>query len=185
MTITLSSDDSPPTVTELSPAVAVAEQPVVTHVEPAAVSRLRELEEKYQAAQRRIADLERQQAPLRPTPPTIPGMMFPQATPELTSLDNRAAIHAWLNAVRRFCELWAIPEALRVEWASTGLKGSAANAWATMTFRQDVSTLSFLDMEDMLMKKFFQQHSLYTLWGRWTSLRQGLHETSQAYCDRV
>ena len=55
-------------------------------------------------------------------------MMFPQATPELSSLDNRAAIRAWLNAVQRFCERWAIPEALKVEWAAMGLKGSAALA---------------------------------------------------------
>ena len=66
-----------------------------------------------------------------------------------------------------------------------GLKGSAANTWATMTFRRDVTNLTFFEMEEMLMIRFFQQHSLYTLWGQWTSLKQGLHKTSQAYYDRV
>ena len=188
--VSVSSCDSPPTVSELLPARTAPEPATIVRVEEntpesEAAARLREIEDKYRAAQRQIEYLEKQQASRLPASTAAPGVLLPQTTPELSSLDNRAAIKAWLNNVQRFCERWAIPEALRVEWASMGLKGSAANAWATMTFRRDVAAISFGEMEELLMKKFFQQHSLYTLWGQWTSLRQGPHETGQAYCDRV
>ena len=37
----------------------------------------------------------------------------------------------------------------------------------------------------MLLKAAYQKHSVYSLWGQWTSLKQGSSESSQKYCDRV
>ena len=98
-------------------------------------------------------------------------MFLPPTGPELSNLDNQQVIKAWLYNVQQFCSRMSIPVTHQLGWAISGLKGAAATSWAALTYGLDLKTMTLGEMGELLMRHFYQKHSMLSLWGRWSGLK--------------
>ena len=177
----------PTTRSQRRPIVVFEEEEVRTPLVEGAPS---SVEEQLQEAQRELAELKRRQAEgaasaYTPLHGAGAAMFLPPTGPELSNLDNQLVIKAWLHNVQQFCNRMSIPESHRLGWAISGLKGAASTAWTALTYGVDLAHTTLEEMGDLLMKHFYQKHSMLSLWGRWAGLRQTASETGQEYADRV
>ena len=147
------------------------------------------VERQLKEAQEELAALKKKQgASLEGTAVPCAGsaaLFLPPSGPELTNLDSQQVIKAWLHNVQQFCARMNIPESHRLGWAVSGLKGAASTAWSALSYGLDLETMTLEQMGEVLMKHFFQKHSMLALWGKWANLRQGASEDSQEYADRA
>ena len=105
--------------------------------------------------------------------------------PKLDSLEHRGIIQAWFAELEQLCSQRKVPAGECLRWAAASLEGEAAAVWESrLNVRCDGAPTLF-EMKETFLQRHREWHSVHSLWGAWTELKQYHGESALKYSARA